>query len=143
MDSAATPPSSKYPGMIKLAQQFARFGTVGAMGFVVDFAVVSALKGSIGPYLAGYLAFPVAASFTWLLNRIWTFRGQGSGPLHRQWAKFLAANALGFFLNRGTYTLAILFVPFAASHVVVALLAGTLAGMFVNFHLSRAVVFKS
>lgn len=142
MDSIDAPPASKLPGLVLLARQFMRFGTVGAMGFVVDFATVSALKGMFGPFWAGYLAFPIAASFTWAVNRIWTFRGQGSGPVHRQWAKFLATNAIGFVLNRGTYTLAILLVPFAAAHLVVALFAGTLAGMFVNFHLSRKVVFK-
>jgi len=74
---------------------------------------------------------------------MWTFRGQGSGPMHRQWAKFLAANMLGFLLNRGTYTLTILFIPFAATHLVIALFAGLLAGMFINFYLSRSIVFRS
>jgi putative flippase GtrA len=142
MDILSPDTAPKLAGLIKLAQQFLRFGTVGAMGFVVDFATVSLLKGEVGPFWAGYMAFPVAATFTWLVNRMWTFRGQGSGPVHRQWAKFLATNAVGFVLNRGTYTLMILFVPFAAAHLIVALFAGTLAGMFVNFHLSRSVVFK-
>jgi len=77
-----------------------------------------------------------------VLNRIWTFRGLGSGPAHRQWAMFLAANLVGFVLNRGTYALLVTFVPLAAEQPVIATSAGAIAGMFVNFALSRRLVFR-
>src|SRR5689334_247389 len=81
---------------LKLLVQFLMFGTVGTLGFVVDTAVVYALRAPIGLYWAGLVSFFVAATFTWGCNRLWTFRGSGGGPAHRQWARFLAANALGF-----------------------------------------------
>jgi putative flippase GtrA len=122
--------------------QFLRFGTVGVVGFLVDTATVYATKGTLGLYGAGAIAYLTAATATWLFNRIWTFRGLGSGPAHQQWAKFLVANLLGFVLNRGTYALLVTFSALCAAQPVWAVGAGAIAGMFLNFHLSRSVVFR-
>lgn len=125
-----------------LLLQFLRFGIVGGGGFLVDTAVVYGLRGSLGLYWAGTLAYPVAATFNWAVNRIWTFRGQGSGAMHRQWARFLATNLVGFALNRGAYFALIAASPFVAYHPVIAVAAGAGAGMFVNFYMARTMVFK-
>jgi putative flippase GtrA len=125
-----------------LLAQFLRFGIVGLAGFVFDTATVYALRGWLGLYGAGLVSYVVAATVTWALNRAWTFRGLGGGPVHRQWALFLAANLLGFALNRGTYMLLIAFVPFVRAWPVIAVFAGAVAGMFANFALSRRLVFR-
>jgi putative flippase GtrA len=127
---------------IRTLVQFFMFGSVGLVGFVLDTGTVYGLRRQLGLYGAGLLAYFVAATGTWLLNRIWTFRGLGSGPIHRQWARFLAANALGFVLNRGTYVLLVTFVALCAAQPVFATFAGAVAGMFVNFNLSRTMVFR-
>ena len=129
-------------GKVPLLAQFLRFGTVGATGFVVDTATVYALKGTLGLYGAGMVSYLVAATTTWLLNRVWTFRGRGSGPAHRQWAVFLSTNLLGFVLNRGAYVTLVTISATCATHPVLATAAGAIAGMFVNFHLARSVVFR-
>jgi putative flippase GtrA len=130
------------PARIGVLVQFLMFGSVGVAGFVVDTATVYALRHALGLYGAGMAAYLVAASVTWILNRLWTFRGQGTGPVHRQWARFLAVNMSGFVLNRGTYALLVTFVPLCAEQPVYAVAAGAVAGMFVNFGLSRRVVFR-
>jgi putative flippase GtrA len=122
--------------------QFMRFGAVGVIGFLLDTAIVYALRASVGLYIAGLLSYCVVASINWLLNRVWTFRGQGSGPMHRQWALFLLTNLIGLVLNRGTYALLIAFVPLCAAEPVFAVAAGAVAGMFANFGLSRSIVFR-
>ncbi|MGE0416193.1 MAG: GtrA family protein [Acetobacteraceae bacterium] len=127
---------------IRLLAQFIRFGTVGTFGFVLDTASVYLLRGSLGLYGAGVVAYLVAATGNWLVNRVWTFRGQGSGPMHRQWARFLMVNLVGFVLNRGTYAALVTWLPAAAAEPVIATAAGAIAGMFVNFHLSRRMVFR-
>jgi putative flippase GtrA len=128
-------------GLIVLAQ-FVRFGVVGMAGLVVDTATVYGLRHTLGLYGAGLIAYIAAASGNWVLNRLWTFRGQGSGPAHRQWAKFMVANLGGFVLNRGTYVLLVTFVAVAARQPVIATSAGAIAGLFVNFTLSRRLVFR-
>jgi putative flippase GtrA len=130
------------PPRVAVFQQFLRFGTVGFVGFLVDTAIVYALRGAVGLYVAGLASYLVAATTTWGLNRLWTFRGSGSGPVHRQWALFLATNAIGFVLNRGTYFALITFSTLCAEQPVLAILGGVAAGMFLNFHLSRTVVFR-
>jgi putative flippase GtrA len=125
-----------------LAEQFIRFAVVGVIGLIIDTASVYGLRSALGLYGAGLAAYAIAASGNWVLNRIWTFRGQGSGPAHRQWALFMVTNLIGFVLNRGTYVVLVMFVTVAADQPVIATAAGAVAGMFVNFALSRRLVFR-
>jgi putative flippase GtrA len=127
---------------IQTLVQFAMFGVVGLVGFVVDTATVYALRHRLGLYGAGGVSYCTAATVTWLLNRLWTFRGRGSGPAHRQWARFLLANLAGFVLNRGTYAALVTFVALCAEEPVYAVGAGAIVGMFLNFSLSRTMVFR-
>jgi putative flippase GtrA len=127
---------------IRLLVQFLMFGTVGTFGWMVDTVTVYSLRGALGLYGAGMVSYLVAASATWICNRLWTFRGHGSGPAHHQWARFLGANLFGFILNRGAYALLVTFVALCARQPIFATAAGAIAGMFVNFGLSRAIVFR-
>jgi putative flippase GtrA len=133
---------SATPDRLATASQFVRFGIVGLAGLVVDTATVYGLRYSLGLYGAGLVAYVVSATANWLLNRIWTFRGRGSGSAHRQWGMFMLANLIGFVLNRGTYVILVTFVATAADQPVIATAAGSVAGMFVNFSLSRRLVFR-
>ena len=130
------------PARQRLAAQFVRFGTVGLAGLIVDTGTVYALRHALGLYAAGVLAYLAAATSNWALNRVWTFAGQGSGPAHHQWARFMIANLAGFVLNRGTYILFVTFLAAAAEQPVIATSAGAIAGLFVNFSLSRRLVFR-
>lgn len=122
--------------------QFLRFGVVGVFGFMVDTATVYGLRGALGLYGAGACAYLTAASANWLLNRIWTFRGQGTLAAHHQWARFLAVNLVGFTFNRGTYFALITWSALCAREPVFAVAAGAVAGFGFNFHFSRTVAFK-
>jgi putative flippase GtrA len=82
-----------------------------------------------------------AATTTWALNRLWTFRGRGEGPALRQWALFLAVNLIGFASNYGTYAVLVAAVPQVAENPILGVAAGSLAGMAGNFLLSRRYVF--
>ncbi len=126
-----------------LLLQFARFGTVGVAGAAVDIATVYAAMATFGLYVAGLLAYFAAVTTTWALNRAWTFAGRGSGGLLRQWLLFVAANGVGFVLNRGTFFVLVTLLPVCAQYPILAILAGVGAGMFANFNLSRSVVFRA
>jgi putative flippase GtrA len=132
------------PERFQLLMEFLRFGVVGTVGFVVDTAVLYAgLALGLGLYGGRAVSYLAAATTTWALNRLWTFRGRGDGPLHQQWALFLLVNLLGFAMNYGTYAALIEFVPMVAAHPVLGVAAGALAGMFGNFVLSRQLVFRA
>jgi putative flippase GtrA len=122
--------------------EFLRFGVVGTIGFVVDTVVLYAgLALGLGLYGGRAVSYLAAASTTWALNRLWTFRGRGDGPAHRQWVLFLVVNLVGFAMNYGTYAALIALVPMVAAHPVLGVAAGAIAGMFGNFVLSRQLVF--
>jgi putative flippase GtrA len=125
-----------------LVPQFLRFGTVGVTGFLVDTACVYALRPFVGIYAAGMLAYLVASTWAWMLNRSWTFRALSTGPAHVQWMRYLVANLAGLVINRGTFVLLVAFVPICAERPVLPVAAGAIAGMFINFGLSRVLVFR-
>ena len=104
--------------------------------------MVYLLRHMLGLVLAGLAAYFAAATSNWALNRVWTFRAANRTGLFRQWAMFIAANGLGFLLNRGTYLLLIAFVPLCAEQPVFAIAAGVAAGLLANFNLSRRLVFR-
>jgi putative flippase GtrA len=140
---------ARIEGMIGAARfavvmEILRFGVVGTIGFVVDTAVLYAgLAFGLGLYGGRAVSYLVAATTTWALNRLWTFRGRGEGPAHQQWALFLVVNLIGFAMNYGTYAALIAFVPMVAAHPVLGVAAGAIAGMFGNFVLSRQLVFRA
>ena len=130
------------PSQRALVVDFVRFGIVGASGFVVDTAVIYTVRAQLGLYWAGGLSYLVAATWTWAFNRMWTFAGQGSGPLWREWLRWMTVNASGLVFNRGAYVLLIAYVPACREHPVLAVAAGSVCGMFANFYLSRRLVFR-
>jgi len=127
----------------RLAMQFGKFGIVGIAGFVVDTAVVYALLPlGLEFFVARIPSFLVAATATWALNRSFTFRGAARGPLHREWAKFLATNAVGGLVNYATSVALEAGVDYVAMHPVLAVAAGSLAGMVFNFAAAKHLVFR-
>ncbi len=130
-------------GHVRLLAQLLQFGTVGVAGFLVDTAVVYATVTAVGLYAAGLVAYAVAVTTTWWLNRVWTFRGASSRePMLRQWLRFVVVNVPGLCLNLGTYFSLVATVPLCAHSPVIAVAAGAVAGMAANFVLSRRVVFR-
>ena len=130
------------PTRAALLREFMWFCTVGLLGFTLDNACVYGLRATIGLYWAGVIAYVTAATANWAANRAWTYRHRQHGAIARQWALFLAVNLVGFTLNRGVYFLLVTFSALAADQPVIAIFAGTLAGMFLNFYFSRSLVFR-
>jgi putative flippase GtrA len=130
------------PAQRLLARQFLQFAIIGTAGFVWDTCIIYAIVGYVGPYAAGMISFIIVGSINWLLNRFWTYRNLSHDAMHRQLVRFLIANAVGLVLNRGTYMTLIATQPLFRAHLVLAIAAGGGAGMFVNFFLSRKLVFR-
>jgi putative flippase GtrA len=75
---------------------------VGAIVFIINAGIVEWLARSIGPIWAQALAFPIAASIAWWLNRRYTF-GPSHNVWHREWLRYAVANMLGWFATNGVY----------------------------------------
>ena len=125
-----------------LMTQFLKFGAVGTFGFMADTAIVYSLRPFMNLYFAGLISYCIVASINWALNRVWTFKGYGAGrPAHHQWARFMLTNLLGLVLNRGSYAALIAAFAICRAEPILAIGAGGLAGMMVNFILSKKAVF--
>jgi len=125
--------------------RFLRFGLIGAGGFVVDTSVLWLMIHGVGldKYSGRGVSFMAAVTFTWFGNRTLTFRDRAARTgLLREWAKFVAANAVGGCINLATYTALVTFAPPPASNPFAAVFAGVLAGLLFNFALSSRVVFR-
>ena len=126
-----------------LLLSFLRFGIVGASGVPVDAAVVYICRDSLGIYAAGAVSYLVAATWTFALNRLWTFSAHAGGNVVRQWLAFLGANLSGLVLNRGAFFLLVTVSATCRAYPILAVAAGALAGMFANFFATRRLVFRA
>lgn len=123
--------------------QFLSFAVVGALGFLVDATALQLLLNVAGldPYSGRLGSFLVAVTFTWAMNRHFTFASEDPRLL-REWFRFLSANSLGAGVNLGTYGFLVWAVPLVAAHPVLGVAAGSIAGLSVNFLGSRYFVFR-
>jgi putative flippase GtrA len=126
----------------EILRQFLRFGMIGTAGVFVDgTALYIAMHGlGLDHYSGRLLSWLVAATFTWSMNRRFTF--EDKRPPFVQWMKFLAANAVGGLVNYGVYGLLVYFSPIVAAYPIIGVGAGSIAGLFFNFTASKWMVFK-
>lgn len=75
-----------------------RFCLVGGANWLVDFAIFNAARWALPTSLvlvAKVIAVAVAATFSWIFNRNWTFRDRATKNPGREWVTFLIVNAVG------------------------------------------------
>ena len=124
--------------------QLLRFSVVGVVGFAVDTAALYAALGlGAGLYTGRLASYLTAATVTWALNRRFTFRESRSARLATEWARFLAVNSVGGAVNYIAYAALVTTLPFVTANPWLGVAAGSLAGLAVNFTLSRRMVFTA
>lgn len=127
-------------------KQFQRFLVVGALGFIVDFSVLylavnAAGLGALGGRIVSFL---VAATVTWKANRHFTFASAAPvlpGAAARQWLRYLSTTAIGGAINIGVYQAWLAMTTHSNVNLFLAVVAGSAVALFVNFTLSKYVVF--
>ena len=128
----------------KLARELLRFGLVGAIGFLVDAAVLYVLVSwHVHPLLARSVSFPTALLATWLLNSRWTFgeyRDENSQV--RQALGYVIVQCVGSAANYVVFALCLPITGASSLGAVAALAIGSAVGLFVNFVGSRLLVFR-
>ncbi len=119
-------------------QQFFKFCTVGALGFGVDASFLTALVNLFGldPFFARILSIAAAMTFTWALNRGFTFMTPYQVSFS-EWGLYGAVNTLGALINYGVFC-AVLIASNTLSHIA-AIAMGSIAGLIWNFAGSRMV----
>jgi putative flippase GtrA len=84
-----------------LKRELAKFGSVGAIAFVITFGIFNALHNSagLGPITSNVIATVVATTFAYFANRYWTFRHRDRTGLGREYLLFFALNGIGLVIS--------------------------------------------
>jgi len=105
-----------------MLRQFIKFSLVGVLNTAIHYGVFYVLYRFGGFYylLASGMAFGVALTHSYILNKIWTFKQRESRG-HREFSKFFLVNILSLAANLAT--LAILVESLAVHPPIAQLLA--------------------
>ena len=95
-----------------------------------------------GAYAGRFISFSCAVLTTWLINRSLTFRHQRDGkPIRREFSLYFLSMLGGGAVNILSYFLVVYLFALPAPALPIAVAVGSLAGMLVNYSLSKRVVF--
>jgi putative flippase GtrA len=134
----------KLPAQIASLPKFVRFGIVGCLGFCVDVGVLYLMLYGVGfgRYVGRLISYIAAASSTWYFNAAITFPESRASNRTWEWARFVALNSLGGVVNYGVYAAYVRFQYHSALAPAIAVAIGSLAGLVVNFSVSKQFVFN-
>lgn len=137
-------PTDKVPSNTKHSiRQMLLFAGAGAAGFVADVLVLyAAIALGSGYYLGRAVSFTCAATVTWLINRKYTFDAAPSRSLVGEWTKYVLAMIGGGIINYSCYAVVVFYMPGRPLSGFAGVFAGSLAGMFANYFVSKNVIFK-
>jgi len=91
-----------------LVHEVAKFGVVGAMGFVVQLGVQNALHSgaNIGALTAVIIGYLIATVVTFLGNRYWAFKHRKGRGLRHESMTFVGLNVVGIVIQVGIVAIA-------------------------------------
>ena len=94
--------SHLYRRFAHLVRELAKFGSVGAIAFVITVGLSNGLHSGLGwgPLTSNAIATVVATTFAYLANRYWTFRHRDRTGLGREYVLFFALNGVGLVITQ-------------------------------------------
>jgi putative flippase GtrA len=125
-------------------KQLLTFCLGGFIGFIVDAGVLQALVVGLSwdRYTGRLISFLFAATATWIFNRSYTFKGPRRHGLFVEWLQYVFAMSWGFACNFAAYSALVYFWNLDKQWLILAVAAGSLAGLGVNYTASRYWVFR-
>ncbi len=96
-------PTGRMPAAVRrIGAEIAKFGTVGAIAFVIDVGLFNILRAGLlsdSPLTAKTISVIVATTFAFLANRNWTYRDRARTGYGRETALFFATNAVALLIS--------------------------------------------
>jgi putative flippase GtrA len=128
-------------------RHFTGFVAVGAIGFAAQSAVVTILmvEHDVDPVAAWSVAFALAVSLTWFLNRTFVFRGGQplKGRTQVEYARYLLVQIGGALLSLLVFTAVLSMYPWLRDVPILAVGSGAAVALLFNFAGAKWWVFKS
>jgi putative flippase GtrA len=155
-----TTPTSGTVGASSTVKQFSKFVLVGVMNTLVDLAVLNAetlitgSKEGSGYAVQKGLSFLVAVSFSYFLNKNWTFQDKSQENQTKKFSQFLSVSVVGMLINVATATLVVTYLKPVINPTLnlsfltdqlwvnIGALSGTAVGLIWNFIGYKLWVFK-
>ena len=126
-----------------MQRQLVRFLFAGGIGFLVDTGVLYLMLWlGFGYYAGRAISFLCAVWATWQLNRRYTFTSSRNESIWAEWTRYLAAMSVGGCVNYAAYSAVVSMVRPAPWLPLLAVAAGSIAGLVVNFATAKWWVFK-
>ena len=135
--------------LLAWVREFIQFGLVGATAFVVDMGLFNLLQyGPLGvlaghPNTAQFIAAVIATLYSWVANRLWTYRGRTRDNATREAILFLFANACGIGISQFCllFTHHVLGLTSALADNIAVYVVGFALGTAFRFYFYHYVVF--
>ena len=86
----------------RLGSEIAKFGTVGAMAFVIDVGLFNVLRAGVlenSPLTAKTIGVVAATTFAFVANRHWTYRDRARTGYGRETSLFFLTNAVALLIS--------------------------------------------
>lgn len=130
--------------------EFLQFGLVGALAYVVDSGLFVLLQhGPLGvlaghPNTANAASATIATIFSWVANRLWTYRGRTQENVAREALLFALANVGGLFITQFCllFTHHVLGLTSAIADMIAAYVVGFGLGTAFRFTFYHYIVFN-
>lgn len=106
VDEQEETPGSLRDRLVAWIKEFIQFGLVGACSFVIDMGLFNLLQHGPIAFLAGHpntanvLSATIATIFSWVANRLWTYRGRTQENTAREALLFAFANVGGVLITQ-------------------------------------------
>lgn len=126
------------------ARTLRQFAIVGAVGFVIDASILTALTQFAGwlPSHARVPSFTTAVVVTWLLNRTHTFRGRGLQRRSVEALWYGAIQVCGALINLAVFGACLALFPVLASVPVIPLAIGAGVALGCNFAANSLLLYR-
>lgn len=129
-------------------KELMKFGVVGALAFVINAVLVLVLMHT--PWFedshikAKFVATVVAILFSWVANRLWTFREKRQADKRRELVQFLVANGIGLGIEMGClfFSYYVLGLQSATASFISGTIIGTILGTIFRYFAYRFWVFR-
>lgn len=149
VNEGAAPASSLTQRALAWTREFIQFGLVGATAFIVDMGLFNLLQhGPLGvlaghPNAAQFIAAATATLYSWIANRLWTYRGRTQDNATREAILFFVANICGIAISQFCllFTHDILGLTSALADNIAVYVVGFVLGTAFRFFFYHYVVF--
>ena len=149
VNEEAAPASSLTQRALAWTREFIQFGLVGATAFIVDMGLFNLLQhGPLGvlaghPNAAQFIAAATAKLYSWIANRLWTYRGRTQDNATREAILFFVANICGIAISQFCllFTHDILGLTSALADNIAVYVVGFVLGTAFRFFFYHYVVF--